>query len=311
MTNIIRNRRRALGLVLGAVAIAVTPASALAHGGHAATQPVDLRFAAVAGSSPVSCGSPIQGLGRSGQAAQLADLRFYVSNVKLLRGDGVAVPVTLGANSAFRYSRGGDRVTLIDLENGTGSCSGEGTRATNASVRGTVPKGSYVGARWTLGVPERLNHTDVPAAPAPLNLAGLGWDWQLGRKFAKIEVSDPGGATGSWADKTFYVHLGSVACTGDPAAGGAAKCKTPNRAEIRLARFSPARQRIAVDLKALLAGDDITANHGGMLGCMSEQTDPDCGPVFSALGINWRADGTGTGRSPSRAGQRVFRAIGR
>jgi len=311
MTNTTRNRRRALGLVLGAAAMAAMPASAMAHSGHEATQSVDLRFAVVAGSSPVSCGTPTPGLGKTKQPAQLSDLRFYVSNVKLLRRDGTAAAVTLGKNSAFQYSRGGDRVTLIDLENGTGGCKAEGTTATNASVRGTAPKGSYVGVRWTLGVPESLNHSDVSAAPAPLNLAGLGWDWQLGRKFAKIEVSDPGGATGSWAEKTFYVHLGSVACTGDPAAGGKATCKTPNRAEIRLARFTPARQRIAVDLKALLAGDDITANRDGMPGCMSEQTDPDCGPVFSALGINWRADGKGTGRSPAGAAQTVFRAIAR
>ena len=290
--------------------MAAMPASAMAHSGHEATQAVDLRFAAVAGGSPVSCGKPIPGLGKTRQAAQLSDLRFYVSGVKLLRRDGTAATVTLGKNSAFQYSRGGDRVTLIDLENGTGGCKAEGTKATNASVRGTVPKGSYVGVRWTLGVPESLNHTDVPAAPAPLNLAGLGWDWQLGRKFAKVEVSDPGGAAGSWAEKTFFVHLGSVACTGDPAAGGKATCKTPNRAEVRVARFSPARQQIAVDLKSLLAGDDITVNRGGMPGCMSEQTDADCGPVFSALGINWRGDGTGTGRSPSGT-QNVFKAIAR
>ncbi len=310
MTNMTRSRRRTLGLVLGAAALAAMPASALAHSGHEATQAVDLRFAAVAGSAPVGCGTPIPGLGKTKQAAQLSDLRFYVSGVKLLRRDGSAAAVTLGKNSAFQYSRGSDRLTLIDLENGTGGCKAEGTKATNASVRGTAPKGSYVGVRWTLGVPESLNHTDVPAAPAPLNLAGLGWDWQFGRKFAKIEVSDPGGATGSWAEKTFYVHLGSVGCSGDPAAGGKATCKTQNRAEIRLARFSPARQRIAVDLKSLLAGDDITKNADGMPGCMSEQTDPDCGPVFSAFGINWRADGTGTGRSPSGT-QKAFRAIAR
>lgn len=311
MTNTMRDRRRALGFALGAAAMAATPAAALGHGAHGATQSIDLRFAAVAGTSPVRCGAPIPGLGKTRQAAQLSDLRFYVSGVKLLRRDGTAQAVTLGKNSAFQYSRGSDGVTLVDLENGTAGCRAEGTAATNASVRGTVPKGSYVGVRWTLGVPESLNHTDVPGAPAPLNLAGLAWDWQLGRKFAKIEVSDPGGAGGSWAEKTFFVHLGSVACTGDPATGGTATCKTPNRAEVRLARFTPARQKIAVDVKALLAGDDVTVNRDGMPGCMSEQTDPDCGPVFAALGIDWRADGRGTGRSPSGAAQTAFRAIAR
>ncbi len=301
-------QRSAVGLALGVAALAALPAGATAS---SAKQSVDLRFAAVAGRAPVACGQAIPGLGSTSQSAQLSDLRFYVSGVRLLRSNGSSVPVTLGKNSTYRYSRGASRVTLIDLENGAGACSAEGTPGTNASVRGTAPKGAYVGVQWTLGVPEALNHSDLPAAPAPLNLTALGWDWQLGRKFAKIEVTDPGGPTGTWAEKTFYVHLGSVGCTGDPATGAAAKCATPNRAEVRLARFNPARQKIAVDVKALLAGNNITTNLGGAPGCMSEQTDPNCGPVFRALGINWRADGSGTGRSPSGPAQRVFRGIAR
>ena len=47
---------------------------------------VDIKFAAVAGDQPVECGTPIEGLGTTNQAAQLADLRFFVSEVKLRGG---------------------------------------------------------------------------------------------------------------------------------------------------------------------------------------------------------------------------------
>ncbi len=244
------------------------------------------------------------------QPAQLADLRLYVSDVKLVRANGRAVAVKLAANSAYRVSRGAARVTLIDLEDGSGSCM-EGTKGMNASVRGTVPRGRYVGVRWTVGVPFALNHTDVPAAPAPLNSAAMAWSWQSGRKFAKIELADPGGETGTWASKMFMVHLGSTGCTGNPASGETVKCSAANRSAISLRRFDPKRQRVAVDLNALVAGNDITVNRADAPGCMSEPTDPECGGVFKALGIGWRADGSGSGASPSGSRQTVFRAIAR
>jgi uncharacterized repeat protein (TIGR04052 family) len=283
--------RRALPVALGLGAVAAVPASA-------ADQKVDIRFAAVAGSEPVACGTPIQGLGTTSQPAQLADFRFFVSDVKLVRRDGRQVPVELAKDSRFRVTEGKSAVTLIDLENGGGACAEEGTKSTNDVVRGTVPEGSYAGVRWSVGVPFDLNHTDAPAAPAPLNSAAMAWSWQVGRKFTKIEVTDPGGATGSWTAKTFFVHMGSGGCTGNPATGQTVRCESSNRATIRLKRFDPARQKIAVDLKALLAGNDITVNGGGAPGCMSGPTDPECGAVFGALGVG-------------SASQTVFRAIRR
>jgi uncharacterized repeat protein (TIGR04052 family) len=279
---------------IGALTLGV--AFGLAAPASAADQKVDIRFAAVAGNAPVACGQAIEGLGTTTRPAQLTDLRFFVSDVKLIRRDGRAVAVKLGKDSAYRVTDGRSGVTLIDLENGTGACAEEGTKGTNDLVRGTVPRGKYVGLRWTVGVPFGLNHTDAPAAPAPLNSAAMAWSWQSGRKFTKIEVSDPGGGA-PWAASTFFVHLGSAGCTGNPATGQTVDCAASNRAAIRLKRFDPARQRVAVDVKAMLAGTDVTANGGGAPGCMSGATDPECGPVFRAFGMG------GT--------QSVFRAIRR
>ncbi|WP_354701674.1 hypothetical protein DSM112329_02000 [Paraconexibacter sp. AEG42_29] len=333
---------RALAAAAGLSLAVVAPAIAVAHSGHAKkkpaprTQKVDIAFGAVAGTQPVACGTPIAGLGTTNQAAQLRDLRFFVSDVRLVKASGFEVPVKL-TPSAFQVTRRGGAVTLIDLENGTGACAEDGNAALNPSVRGTVPAGRYTGVRWTVGVPFALNHTDVAAAPAPLNSTAMGWSWQVGRKFTKIEVTDPAGggaaaaamhmrqhggmpaapgapaapaAPGAWQAGTFFVHLGSVGCSGNPATGQTVRCTTPNRAHVRLGSFNPARQRVAVDVKALLAGNDITVNRANAPGCMSGPKDPECGGVFRSLGVSWKADGTGTGASPA-ARQTVFRAIGR
>ncbi|MBP7414467.1 MAG: metallo-mystery pair system four-Cys motif protein, partial [Giesbergeria sp.] len=149
-------------------------------------------------------------------------------------------------------------------------------------------------------------------AKPPLDVGAMAWSWQAGRKFSKIEVTDPAAAPGTWTAKTFTVHLGSTGCTGNPATGETVQCKTPNRMAITLPAFDPAQQKIAVDLKALLAGNDITRNQAGAAGCMSGGTDPECAGVFQALAIDWKDDGTGTGLPiAGGAAQTVFRPVAR
>jgi uncharacterized repeat protein (TIGR04052 family) len=300
-------RRSALALALAAAGLAAFGAQAAsAHAGH--TMNVSIPFTAVNGTAPVTCGTPITGLGTTAATAQLKDLRFYVSNVRLVRKDGSSVLVTLAAKKGYVVSRGGNRLTMIDLENGTGSCD-QGDAAVNSVIKGTVPMGTYVGMRFYLGVPFPLNHTDTVGAPAPLDLTAMTWSWQAGRKFAKIEITDPAGAAGTWTSKTFMFHLGSTGCIGNPATGATTNCLASNRVTVRFAKFDSAKQRVAVDLAALYAGNDVTANRAGAAGCMSGGTDPECGPVFGALGLDWKADGTGTGVSTGT--QTVFKAIAR
>ncbi|MBB4663435.1 MbnP family copper-binding protein [Conexibacter arvalis] len=330
MGTTVRTATAALCAALGVAVIAAPADAAGRQKQQPRRQAVAIDFAAVAGSSPVSCGKPIAGLGTTAATARLTDLRFFVSDVRLLRRDGRAVALKLRADSPYRVTRGKAAVTLIDLENGRGGCAG-GTRGTNASVRGTVRRGDYVGVRWTVGVPFALNHTDATTAPAPLNSAAMAWSWQVGRKFTKIEVSDPGDGAAPWAARTFFVHLGSTGCAGNPATGATVRCAAANRAGVTLRRFDPKRQRIAVDLKALLAGVDVTRNGGGAPGCMANPSDPECGPVFRAFGLRLPAaagdgagghgdhagggdpgaDGDGGHAMAAAGGQTVFRAIKR
>lgn len=303
-------RLAAAAALFSALAAAPAVAHTGAHGTPGARS-VQIRFAAVSGDAPVSCARPVPGLGVTAATARLQDLRFYISNVRLLRADGRSVPLRLTRDDAMNVTRGGNRVTLIDLEDGRGTCAA-GTAAMNAVIRGTVPEGRYVGATMYLGVPFPLNHGDVVTAPRPLDSAAMAWSWQAGRKFTKIEVADPAGPGGTWATRVFNVHLGSTGCVGNPASGATVGCAASNRATLRFPRFDPARQRILIDLRALTAGDDVTADRGGAAGCMSGPTDPECAGVFAAVGVDWRPDGTGTGRvlAGGRA-QTAFRVAAR
>lgn len=248
---------------------------------------VEIQFAAVSGSTPVTCASTLIGLGTTSASGTLSDMRFYISNVQLVKADGSTAALTLSATDDYNATQGSDTVTLIDLEDKTGSCAG--TTGMNSVIKGTVPAGDYVGVKMTLGVPFAINHTDqsadVSVTPAVINNAvhpGMAWAWAGGRKFTKIEATNS-----AWTAPFFYVHLGSTGCKGsNPDNGQVDSCSSPNRVELSLPSFNPSTQKVAVDVQALLAGNDATVNGGGPGGCMSGATDPECGAVFTALGLD-------------------------
>ena len=301
-------------------ALAAATLAACGGGGDDGPQAVEIQFAAMAGNTAIGCGSTVTGLGSTAATGNVKDFRFYISQVKMVRADGVEVPLTLPANDNWNLTAGADSVTLVDLENATGDCpTATGTTATNAVVKGTVPAGTYTGVKMTMGVPFALNHTDwanPTTTKAPLDIQALAWNWQGGRKFAKIEVTDPlasaaAGTAGKWASPTFNFHLGSTGCIGNPATGTqVSSCTAPNRMDIKLASFNPATQKVAVDIQPLLDGTNVTVNQAAATGCMSGGTDPECLNVFKALAIDWKADGTGTGLPVNGgAAQTLFRAI--
>ena len=52
---------------------------------------VSISFAALNGSTPVKCGSQLIGMGTTALAADVKDLRFYLTNVSLVNDKGVLV----------------------------------------------------------------------------------------------------------------------------------------------------------------------------------------------------------------------------
>jgi len=260
------------------------------------TKHLDIEFAGKLGGKPFACGSTYTNVGAGNTTVTPRDLRFFVSDVALVKADGTAVPLSLDQDGVWQYKS----VALVDLEDGSGGCR-NGNAATHKVVSGTIPAEEYVGLRFTMGVPFELDHGDTLAAPSPLNMTAMFWSWQSGYKFLRAEVSVAGIAAISQQKvespkdaKTrssgFPVHIGSTGCvsaseTSPPASG----CKRPNLVEVTLPRFSASGDVVIFDFDRLLAGSDVTKNTPNTPpGCMSFESDPDCMPMMKALGLPFR-----------------------
>lgn len=245
-------------------------------------QSVSLSFALVAGEQPLRCGAAFGPLGRDQKRVSLRDARFYVQDVALIDDTGKPVPLRLQVNDWQDA-----KVALLDFEDGSGHCVG-GTPATNTQVIGSVPAGHYRGVSLTLGVSPSLNHTSTELQGAPLDLAAMGWSWQAGRKFIKLELDPEGGvskADGSRAN-TWYLHLGSTGCSGNPVTGETVACQRANRIPLRFDGFDPATQAVVLDVAALFRDSRLAVDEGAAVGCMSGPTDPECVAVFKRLGVS-------------------------
>jgi uncharacterized repeat protein (TIGR04052 family) len=286
-----RRFRPALGLLATAALLAAcgtspTPPTASAAG----AQPVTLRFAAQVNGQPFVCGQSYAGVGTTRSTITPSDFRFYVTEVQLVEASGRTVPVTLAQDGSWQL----ENLALLDFENGTGPCR-NGTAATNTTVRGTAPAGTYTGLRFTLGVPFARNHGDPTTAPSPLNLTAMFWNWQGGYKFIKFDTATSGQTAtttppdprGGGNASGFSVHLGSTMCA-SPSRTEApkAECGNPNRVTVRFDRFDAATQTVVADIGSVLAGANVDVNAPGTSpGCMSFLNDADCPPVMGALGL--------------------------
>ena len=284
-------------------------------------KPITISFAAVNGSTAVACGTQLTGMGSTAVAADIKDLRFYITNLALVDDKGNTVPVKLDTN-VWQLTQGAETVSLIDLEDNTGVCAdATHTAATNAVITGTVPDRVYVGLKASMGVPETMNHSAITGGVAPLDIAATAWSWQSGRKFAKIELNPVGGRTltaGGAASSTFNFHLGSTGCSAkldsagvavkDAAGNAVYTCTNPNAMDFNLAAFDAATQKVALDLGQLFATSNITQEGGGAAGCMSGATDPECPVMFSALKINFGSGSNGLSINGG-AGQTLFKSV--
>lgn len=210
-----------------------------------------------------------------------------MANPRLLR-DGVEVPITLVQDEVWQYQD----VALLDFEDGTGACSTNGNSAINTRIVGTVPEpedgggvgdDEYQGLVFDLGVPYELNHLDVTAVPSPLNVMAMYWAWAIGHKFVRIDL-----VTG---DGAWNIHLGSQQCDSPeaPSAPPASGCAKPNRPRIALADFRPGEDTVVLDIAALVAGSNLSADAGAP-GCQSFPGDVDeCTELFPAFGLSFES----------------------
>ncbi|WP_319381143.1 MbnP family copper-binding protein [Thiomicrorhabdus sp.] len=284
-----------------------------------ATQMVSVEFDMHNNGSPVRCGDVItlantvydrdsktaaDPLQAQNTAGQLVDTRFYVANLMLTDAEGQVTPVYLEEND--NQAKG---VSLIDFGYNTASSGVSCTSDYHFSITGKVKPGTYSGVMMTIGVPvksadlsTRLNHSnkaDAENTPAPLAVTAMGWNWQGGRKFTKIEfmpneaIAKPTASNPDATTKKWNVHIGSTGCIGDPTTGSETSCTNPNRLDLNFDRFDADSQKVVVNVAALFADSDMTFDGGMSAGCMSSPLDPECPAIFKALGIGLSGDNAG------------------
>ena len=237
--------------------------------------PLEIHFEARIGDEPAHCG-------QSESQLHLTDLRFYVSDPVLIRGDGTGVPVRLATDGRWQQRDLG----LIDLEDGEGNCL-NGTPDTNDRLVGTVPAGDYARLSFVVGVPFERNHADPLSAEAPLDDSTMHWHWRTGYKFLRAGVGT--------IDDGFWLHLGSAGCEGT--VRNISGCNYPNRMQVTLAGYNPDAV-VVLDLAAF--ADAANLEDSTVSDCVSGPGDEDCKAAFEILGLDHES-GTMTGM------QRLFR----
>ncbi|WP_369856985.1 MbnP family copper-binding protein [Candidatus Thalassolituus haligoni] len=233
-----------------------------------------LPFSASVGAEPLACGERTTLAGNAnegnGSLPQISDFRLYISDVQLATANGDFVSLTLDQTD-WQYNN----VALLDFEDGTSTCTAS-TTATNRVISGTAPAADYSRVRFTLGVPEELNHLDRATALSPLNIDGLTWSWAGGYKHARMDIV-------GW-----NIHLGTTGCTLDENNTNL-DCSNarPNRPTYTFASLTPGSSTINFDYAALVAGSDLSSNtEGTAIGCMSSADDPECEALFTRMGLD-------------------------
>ena len=283
-------------------------------GTASAQQTVTLNFAATLVGQEVTCGVLYEGVGAEGSTVEFQDMRFYVSDVRLLTAEGEEVPLTLDQGQWQHQN-----VALLDFEDGTARCAESGNEATNSTVTGTVAEGDYTGVVFNMGVPFDLNHADVATAPTPLNVSSMWWSWQSGYKHARIDLmshtmrqgammamqegettggSATGGGTGGDSVASGHsgapsaglwpIHIGSTGCVSEASViSPETPCANPNLMEVRLENFDLENGTIIADVSSLLEGVDVSQSlETAPPGCMSGPEDPDCNALFGNLSLS-------------------------
>ena len=240
-------------------------------------------FAVTVNGEDVRCGNTYEGVGVSRSDIEIKDLRFYVHDVHLVRGDGSMEPFVLEDDGLWQ-SRG---VALLDFA-GTESeaCADRGTAAVRTGIRGVRPDGEFTGIAFKVGVPPELNHLNSPSMEPPFNQPGMWWSWKSGFRHMKVDLV---ATTGEVVKERFTFHSGANSCTADQVAGPYT-CKSELTPAVDLS-FSEG-QAVELDLARLLGDLDLSIGRG----CMgtSSLTDPNdppgktsdtCGIISATLGL--------------------------
>lgn len=122
-----------------------------------------------------------------GRTFNLSDLRYYISNIVLIKSDGSEYPVE-------------DKVLLVNPSQ-------------NEYELGEVPVGTYKGFKFFIGLDSTANHADpttyAAGDPLAIQTPAIHWSWNSGYIFMKIEGQvDTSVAGNGNVDFPFFYHIG-------------------------------------------------------------------------------------------------------
>ena len=262
---------------------------------------ITIPFQAKAGDADIACGVTLPKLGTTQDSGTINDFAFYVHDLKLKTKAGAWIDVALEQNSFQDPEHG---VALLDFQDKTDSCNGAAkptNKVITASIQG-VQVADINGIQFKVGVPEAINHHNASTAIAPYNRSGMFWRWQSGHKFMRLDVSPSqrvqlnytpntqGDAPAPTDAATYFFHLGSTGCSGDPVTGEVVSCDYPNRPRIELSENFKVENLttspIVLDYAQLMAGMNINEDDTPAVGCMSGLSDIECIGIFKNLGMD-------------------------
>ncbi|MCW8880384.1 MAG: metallo-mystery pair system four-Cys motif protein [Kangiellaceae bacterium] len=196
-----------------------------------------------------------------GKTWQLSQFQFFVHNFYTQDKHGQWHPASISSGENQSNS-----VSLL----------GEVCGADNnwkAKLNTVIPENKIEGLKFTLGVPHQLNHLNPITQPFPLNQSDMFWTWQMGYKFARVELINE---SNEW-----IFHLGSTGCDSpSPVRAPEEACKNPNRSDIRISSFD-SNKLIQISLDELLRGINLQIDNN----CQSAPSEL-CDKLLGRMGIN-------------------------
>jgi hypothetical protein len=150
----------------------------------------------------------------NGLEYQVDLVKFYVSNVNLVKADGSLLPLPGISLTAFKGATTGAAQTSSTGTTSAGQMMPDGqmynptTTQDAIMFKARVPAGDYRGVRFDVGVPKDLNNRDASLQQLPLGVeAGMFWAWNPGYIFYRFE----GKTVIAGKPQPFLVHMGTDA----------------------------------------------------------------------------------------------------
>jgi hypothetical protein len=145
-----------------------------------------LKLNLMMGKAPLELGKTYKTAGGASYSVDL--LKFYTSNVQLVKADGSSQMANgLSLTSFLAPSVQENPPSSSQVLEGGQVLNAKSTQgATFFTIK--APAGDYKGVRFEVAVPKDLNHRDASTVPMPLGLeSGMFWAWNPGYIFFRLE----------------------------------------------------------------------------------------------------------------------------